>query len=86
MKKDIVARIKARPYYAFLHAKNILKGRLPEDLEDVLGKEPYSAYLYARHVMKGRLPDPVHAALMIGVWDKEQREYVTKYLKEFCES
>jgi hypothetical protein len=80
-----MARIKKRPYYAFLYAKNILKGRLPENLEASLTGDPQSSYLYAKHVLKGPLPDPLYAALMIGTWSKEDREYISKYLKEFPE-
>lgn len=78
-----MARIKKRPYYAFLYAKNILKGRLPESLEGVLTGDPQSSYLYAKHVLKGPLPDPLFAALMIGTWSKEDRGYISKYLEEF---
>lgn len=80
-----MARIKKRPYYAFLYANNVLKGRLPESLEVVLTGDPQSCYLYAKYVMNGPLPDPLYAALMIGTWDKEGREYISKYLKEFPE-
>lgn len=83
MKRDIESRLRKRPYYAFLYAKNILKDRLPEHLEDVLTGDPQSSYLYAKYVMKGRLPDPLHAALAIGSWEGENKEYVAKYFKEF---
>ncbi len=81
--RSIVSRIKGRPYYAFLYAKNILKARLPENLEDVLSTDPQSCYLYAKYVMKDRLPDALHAAVILGSWDKEGKEYAARYLKEF---
>lgn len=76
-------RMKDRPYYAFLYAKNILKSRLPEKLEKVFTSDPHSAYLYAKHIVKGRLPDFIHTALVL-CENKESKEYVSKYLKEFC--
>lgn len=81
--RSIVSRIGGRPYYAFLYAKNILKARLPESLEDVLSTDPHSCYLYAKYVMKDRLPDPLHAAMILGSWDKEGKEYASRYFEEF---
>lgn len=82
---QIAKRIKNRPYYAFLYAKNILKGRLPEKYEIVFVKDPQSAYLYAKHVMKGRLPEYVHNGLLISSFEKnENKQYHSMYLKEFC--
>ena len=88
MKKKITPserrRMAARPYYAFLYSRNILKGRLPEDLEVVFSQDPHSAYLYAKHVVKGRLPDFLHAAMMIGEHESDQKPYVAQYLLEFA--
>jgi hypothetical protein len=83
LSRTVLARIKKRPYYAFLYAKNILKGRLPPDLEDFLSKDAQSCYLYAKYVLKGRLPDSLHAALLIGEWEKSEAEYIKAYVKEF---
>jgi hypothetical protein len=81
----IARRLKARPYYAFLYARNILKARLPGKLEEVFASDPHSAHLYAKHVLKGRLPDFVHNALVIGCFEKpEARQYVSMYLKDIC--
>lgn len=81
----IAKRLKNRPYYAFLYAKNILKKRLPEKYEMVFVTDPQSAYLYAKHVMKGRLPDPVHNGLLISSFEKnENKGFYSKYLTEFC--
>lgn len=82
---DAVKRMKNRPYYAFLYAKNILGGRLPEKLETVFAKDPASAYLYAKHILNDRLPDFVHTALVIGGFtDEESKKAISDYLKEFC--
>ena len=78
-------RMKNRPYYAFLYAKNILKSRLPEKLEQVFATDPSSAYLYAKHIVKGKLPDFLHNALVIGSFsDNTDKESLSKYIKEFC--
>lgn len=82
----IVARLKNRPYYAFLYAKNILGGRLPESLEVFFVNDPQSAYLYAKHVVRGRLPDCVHNGLIIASFGEGQsKQYLSKYLKEFSD-
>lgn len=79
-------RMKDRPYYAFLYAKNILEGeRLPEKLEQVFANDPQSAYLYAKHIIKGKLPDFIHTALVLcGNNGEESKHFVSKYLSEFC--
>lgn len=80
----VVKRLKKRPYYAFLYALNILKGRLPPRLEEVFIDDPESAYNYARLVIKGRLPDVVHNALIIKSFEKnEMKQFVSQYLTEF---
>jgi len=82
---EAVKRMKNRPYYAFLYAKNILGERLPEKIEAVFAKDPQSAYLYAKHILNGRLPDFVHTALVIGGFtDEESKKAISDYLKEFC--
>jgi hypothetical protein len=78
-------RMKDRPYYAFVYAKNIIKGRLPEKVEKVFAKDPESAYLYAKHIIKGKLPDFVHNAMIIGSFaDGRAKKMVAEYVKEFC--
>lgn len=83
----VAKRLRKRPYYAFLYAMNILKGsRLPPKLEELFATDPESAYKYAKHIIKGRLPDFVHNALIINSFEKnEMKQYVAKYLSEFCE-
>ena len=82
---QIAKRIHNRPYYAFLYAKNIIKGRLPQKLEECFVKDPQSAYLYAKHILKSRLPDFVHNGLVLGNFEeKESKQYISRYLSELC--
>jgi len=84
---DALKRMKNRPYYAFLYAKNILKGRLPEKVEEVFVNDPHSAYLYAKNIVKGKLSDCVHTAFVIGDHkDEESKKFIALYLKEFCKN
>ena len=81
----VVARLKNRPYYAFLYAKNILGGRLPDSLEVFFVTDPQSAYLYAKYVVKGRLPDFVHNGLLLETFGESQsKQYLSMYLTEIC--
>jgi len=81
----VVARLTGRPYYAFLYAKNILGGRLPESLEVFFVKDPESAYLYAKYVMKGRLPDFVHNGLLLESFGEiKSKQCVSMYLSKIC--
>jgi len=81
----VVARLKNRPYYAYLYAKNILKGRLPEVVEAAFVKDPQSAYLYAKEVLGGRLPDFVHNGLLLGSFGESQsKQFLSMYLAELC--
>ena len=77
-------RIKKRPYYAFLYARNILQSRLPEKVEMILAGDSQSSYLYAKHVIKGKLPDHLHNALLITSFAQKSDEWIQKYLEEFC--
>ena len=84
--RTTISRLKKRPYYAYLYSMNMLKARLPENIEIVLADDAESAYLYAKNVIKGRLPDCVHNKLIIKTFENtESKEYVSKYLKECCE-
>jgi hypothetical protein len=75
-------RIRDRPYYAYLYARNVLKGRLSASLEGVFAHDPHSACLYAMNVVCGRLPDPVHnSLLMYSLEKKDEGGHVAKYLK-----
>lgn len=79
---EVVRRIKGRPYYAYLYARNVLKGRLPARLEIVFKDDPQSAYLYSQNVLGGRLPDPVHNALVMYSMEKKDPEgWVAAYLE-----
>lgn len=84
--RQVLLRMKKRPYYAYLYAMNILKGRLPPKAEEVFTDDPESAYKYARDILKGRLPIFVHNALIINSFEKnEMKQYVSLYLTEFCQ-
>jgi len=77
----VVRRLKGRPYYAYLYARNVLGGRLPASLEMGFVSDPQSAYLYAREVVKGRLPDSVHSGLMMGSFERrDEGGWVGRYL------
>lgn len=87
MKLDskVLKRLKGRPYYAYLYARNVLKAPLPPSLESSFVNDPRSAYLYAKHVLKGRLPDHVHAGLVLGTFENKDDQISLKmYLTEFC--
>jgi hypothetical protein len=78
----VVKRLRARPYYSYLYALNVLGGRLPEDMEMCFVNEPQCAFLYARDVVRGRLPDPVHNGLvMYSMEKKDDGGWVSEYLK-----
>jgi len=57
--------IKKYGYFAYLYAKDVIKGRWPE-AEEIIKTYPFTAYYYARDVIKGR-------------W-KEAEEYIKKDL------
>lgn len=87
MKLDpkVARRLKDRPYYAYLHARNIVGGRLPPLVERVFISDPRSAYLYAKHVVKGKLPDHVHNGLILSSFEKQDdQKSLQMYLSEFC--
>ena len=87
LSSSVIGRVRGRPYYAFLYAKNILGGRLPESLEVFFVKDPESAYLYAKYVMKGRLPDFVHNGLLLESFgESKSKQCVSMYLSEIGES
>jgi hypothetical protein len=82
---SVKRRLKDRPYYAFLYAKNIIKRRLPPNLEEIFAQDAQSAYLYAKFVMKGPLPDFVHNGLLLNSFEKnESKQFLSMYLAEFC--
>jgi hypothetical protein len=81
MEKSQIKRLKGRPFYCFLYAKNVLGGRLPEELEWCLADEPWVAYQYAKQV--GMFCEAVHNRLILGSYNKEQMIWVRRYLEEF---
>lgn len=82
---SVVRRLRGRPYYAFLYAKNVVKHRLPPELEEVFIDDAQSAYLYAKYVVKGRLPDFVHNGLLLKSFEEvESKQFLSMYLTELC--
>lgn len=77
-------RLKDRPIYAYFYAMNILKGRLPEEVESVLGQNAEAAYLYSKNIIKGPLPFHIHSSLILQDHDADGKEWVKKYLSEAC--
>ena len=78
----VIRRLKGRPYYGYLYARNVLKGRLPAILEGDMALDPHAAYLYARDVAGCQLPDHVHNALVMGSFgDNSGGEWVAAYLE-----
>ncbi len=81
----ILKELKKRPHYAYLYAKNILKRRLPKEVEKVFCKDPESAYLYAKNILKAPLPNFIHNALIISSFESDfSKHFVSLYIKEFC--
>ena len=74
-----------RPYYAVLYAIYKIGGRLPEEVEADLAKDPYACMTYAKRVMGGRLPDHLHNAMLLGVWEGEDKKILAEYLQSFPE-
>ena len=78
----VMRRLKGRPYYGYLYARNVLGGRLPAILEGDMASDPQTAYLYARDVVGGQLPDAVHNALVMGSFGESSGgEWVAAYLE-----
>lgn len=79
---EVSKRIRGRPYYAYLYARNVLKSRLPARIEVCFKDDPQSACLYAKEVIGGKLPDLVHNALMLySLEKKDVGGHVAEYLK-----
>ena len=79
---DLFNKFEKRPYYAYLYALNVLKKRLPKEVEKVFLDDAESASLYAINVIKGKLPNHIHNYLLL---NNEDKEYVVEYLN-FLES
>jgi hypothetical protein len=65
------------------YSKEILKGRLPEHLEDRLIGDPHSCFEYSWQILDGRLPERLHnymLAMSVGECDKKYRGYKTKLI------
>lgn len=65
-----------------IYAKKIFKGRLPDNLENLLANMPDAALNYAKEVMLGRLPEQVHTAMVMKSFEnnREVGSTVSDYL------
>ena len=73
------------PRFAFLYAKEVLRGRLPSHLEDVLFKDAYYAAKYAFDVIRGfapvRLPDELHAFMVMKSFENPGDDNIRAYME-----
>jgi len=51
------------PGAAFDYAKFVLKGRIPEDKENIFLENPLHIFSYSRDVLKGFFPDTIHDSI-----------------------
>jgi hypothetical protein len=76
--------ISSNPVLLVRYSKEILKGRLPEHLEDRLMGDPHSCFEYSWQILDGRLPERLHNYMLassVGDCDKKYRGYKTKLLE-----
>lgn len=70
--------------YAFLYAKEVLRGRLPRHLEDVFFKDVHHAAKYAFEVIRGfssvKLPDELHAFMVMKSFENPEDEDIRAYM------
>lgn len=82
--EDLEASIK-EPRYAFLYAKEVLRGRLPADMECVFFGDPYHAAKYAFDVIRGfspcRLPEALHNMMLMASFEDPDNSSIKTYLQ-----
>lgn len=75
----------SEPKYAFLYAKEILRGRLPAEMEDVFFGDIYFAAKYAFEVIRGfsscRLPDQLHTFMVMKSFEEPDNEHIRAYVE-----
>jgi hypothetical protein len=75
----------ADPRYAFMYAKEVLRGRLPRNIEDVFFKDAYFAAKYAFEVIRGfapvKLPEELHAFMIMKSFEQPDNEYIRTYME-----
>lgn len=74
----------SEPRYAFLYAKEVLRGRLPSGMESVFFNDPYHAAKYAFDVIRGfapcRLPEELHTFMVMKSFESPDDENIKTYL------
>lgn len=74
------------PRWCYRYAKEVLRGRLPEHLEEVFSKydDPYHASKYAFDVIRGfapcRLPDDIHTYMVMKSFQDPDNEHIKTYM------
>jgi len=73
------------PRYAFLYAKEVLRGRLPRNLEDVFFKDAYFAARYAFEIIRGfapvKLPEELHAFMIMKSFEEPDNDHIRTYME-----
>ena len=73
------------PRYAFLYAKEVLRGRLPAEMECVFFGDPYHAAKYAFDVIRGfspcRLPESLHNMMVMASFEAPDDSNIKTYLQ-----
>ena len=82
---DHLERTISEPRYAFLYAKDVLRGRLPRHLEDVFYKDAFWAAKYAFEVIRGfasvRLPEELHTFMVMKSFEDPNNEHIRTYME-----
>lgn len=75
----------SEPKYAFLYAKEILRGRLPIEREEVFFQDIYYAAKYAFEVIRGfascRLPEELHTFMVMKSFEDPNNEHIRAYIE-----
>lgn len=81
---DHLEKTIGEPKYAYLYAKEVLRGRLPLEMEDVFFKDELFAAKYAFDVIRGfhsvRLPDALHAFMVMKSFERPDDENIRAYI------
>jgi hypothetical protein len=74
----------AEPRFAYLYAKEVLRGRLPLEVEQVFFKDTLFAAKYAFDVIRGfssvRLPEALHAFMVMKSFESPNDSYIRSYI------
>lgn len=75
----------SEPRYAFLYAKEVLRGRLPSSMESVFFGDSYHAAKYAFDVIRGfapcHLPEELHTFMVMKSFEEPDNEHIKTYLQ-----